>query len=233
MFELIPCLVISQGAVWLPPGNHTEIVSRNPLAVGLRFRSLGARTLYMVDLDSAEREYSLAPAAVMGLAQAGITVWIGGGIKTSQQAERLLAMGASAVVVRTAAADLRKLQHLVESVGASQIIVALETPRADGPERGESGRSLQMVQAASQLGIERFIVSLGASGRRLGMRSALSKLKPLMAPERWIGVGSGIRSSSDLLRVQASGLNAAIVGRALYDHPLDDFWPTDPQSDAG
>lgn len=231
MFELIPCLVIGKGSVWLPPGNGTEVVSRNPLRVGLRFKALGAKILYVVDLDSAQQEPSVVPAALLGLSQAGLELWTGGGIRSADQARKLLAAGADSVVVHTISGDRQRLQQLVETVGAGRVIVSvLLTPSPIDPESTAPGQGdNSTIQVAESLGISRFIVS--ANTPRAGHRGInIAGLKSLVLPGRWIGAGSGIRTSSDLLRLQRAGIDAAIVGRALYDHPLDHFWDTNDSS---
>ncbi|MCL4519975.1 MAG: HisA/HisF-related TIM barrel protein [Firmicutes bacterium] len=232
MFELIPCLVIAKGSVWLPPGNDTEVVSRNPLRVGLRFKALGAKTLYVIDLDAAHLEFSSAPAVLLGLAHAGLNLWVGGGVRSADEAQSLIAAGAQAVVVQRLAQDPQKFDQLTSSVGPDRIIVSLERGAGECASGPAPTLAPETIERAEKLGISRFIVySAVTPGSKPRIDSAL--YQGLVRPSRWIGAGSGIRTSTDLLRLQRLGVNAAIVGRALYDHPFDEFWQEPTKTDAG
>ncbi len=228
MFELIPCLVIAKGAVWLPPGTDTEVVSRNPLRLGLHFKALGAKSLYLVDLDAAHQEASATPAVLLGLAHSGLNLWVGGGVRSAGEAQTLLNAGAHAVVVRTLARHPHQFDPLVAGVGAEHVIVSLDISDGRLPC---IAAARETIDAAETLGISRFIISSTGPNARSSRQSS-EFLREMVHPSRWIGSGSGIRTSNDLLRLQRLGLNAAIVGRALYDHPIDGFW-TDPDIDAG
>lgn len=231
MFELIPCLVLSKGSVWLPPGNGTDAVSHNPLRIGLRFKTLGAKTLYIIDLDAAHRDLSAAPAVLLGLAHAGIRLWVGGGVRTVAEAQRLIAAGAAGVVVRTLAKNDAQLREMSETIGPDRVIVSQDVAvdeTSDPPALSPLARTIAL---AESYGISRFILSLDAS-RRTPVKPNGQVLKELVAPNRWIAAASGIRTSTDLLRLQKLGIDGAIVGRALYDHPLAEFWE-DPSTDAG
>ncbi len=225
MFEIIPSLVMAKGSVWLPPGDHTEVFSRNPLRVGLHFKALGARTLYVIDLDSVHQSLSTAPAVLLGLAHAGVELWVGGGVRTPDQAQRLIAAGASAVVVHTLALWPPKLEQLVERVGRDRVIVWLDSPSSP-PGEDAVGDIEAVVHRSAELGVTRFIASPPIRTR--GTRLDLHRLSRVRQPGRWVGVGRGIRTSADLLQLQASGFHAAVVGRALYDQRIEPFWQ-DPE----
>lgn len=220
MLEIIPSLVMAKGSVWLPPGDHTEVFSRNPLRVGLHFKALGARTLYVIDLDAVHQSSSTAPAVLLGLAHAGVELWVGGGIRRPDQAQRLLAAGASAVVIHTLALSPPKLEQLVHLVGRDRVIVWLDS--SSSPQGEVAALDIEaVVNRSEERGVTHFIASPPIRTR--GTRLDLHLLNRLRQPGRWLGVGRGLRTSADLLQLQASGFHAAIVGRALYDQRIEPF----------
>ncbi len=214
MFEIIPCLVIGRGAVWLPPANTDRPLSRHPLRMALTLKAEGAGTLYLVDLDRIEALPAFAPAVLLGLAHTGLRLWVGGGIRTPAAAHRLLALGAERIVVRTLAVEAGHLRRLTEAVGAEHVALALEfrngaLASAHGRAKREPAAVLAEAEAA---GIRQYLLSARTPTGDLD----LSTLTRWPAPGRQVWASGGIRSIHDLTLLREAGLQGAIVGRALY-----------------
>src|SRR5215210_632552 len=107
--EVMPAVdVLGHEAVRLRRGDYVDVVERasDPARLAARFSNAGARRIHLVDLDGA-RAGGVRPALVARVVEAAApaTVQASGGIRTPDDARALLAAGAVAVVVGTAAVD--------------------------------------------------------------------------------------------------------------------------------
>ncbi len=218
MFEIIPCLAIGRGAVWLPPANTDHPISRHPLRLALSLKAEGAATLYLVDLDHIEALPAFAPAVLLGLAHADLRLWVGGGIRTPAVARRLLALGAEQIVVRTLAMERGHLRRLTEAVGAEHVALALDFRSGRlVTDHGQAHREPAAVLAeAEAAGIRRFLISAQTARGNIDF-SVLTRW-PVEGRQVW--AAGGVRSAADLVVLHQAGLQGAIVGRALFQGKL-------------
>src|SRR5829696_5009465 len=105
---VIPAVdVLGDDVVRLRQGDYDRVVERwtDPVQLAARFASAGATRLHLVDLDGA-RSGGVRPDLVARVvdAAAPAAVQASGGIRSLDDARRLLGAGAVAVVVGTAAA---------------------------------------------------------------------------------------------------------------------------------
>ena len=104
----IPAVDLRDGAcVQLVGGSYAEERVRlaNPLDVMRNWAHYGFRRLHVVDLDAATGRGSNFALIRDMLAEANVPVQVGGGVRTDERVEDLLAAGASRVVVGTRALE--------------------------------------------------------------------------------------------------------------------------------
>ncbi|MCL4866291.1 MAG: 1-(5-phosphoribosyl)-5-((5-phosphoribosylamino)methylideneamino)imidazole-4-carboxamide isomerase, partial [Gemmatimonadales bacterium] len=100
----IPAVDLRDGCcVQLVGGSYAEERVRldDPVAVASHWRDLGFASLHVVDLDAAMRVGGNVGIVARILALPGLSVSVGGGIRTADQVDALLAAGADRVVVGT------------------------------------------------------------------------------------------------------------------------------------
>ena len=129
--EVIPSIDLKSGrCVRLYQGDYQRetVYSEDPLAVAQIWQGQGAPRLHLVDLDGAA---SGAPAnfdiifEIIRLLT--IPVQVGGGIRSQETAELLLAGGAGRVVIGTAAVqDPMLVQELCRKFGSDRVVVAVD-----------------------------------------------------------------------------------------------------------
>ena len=217
--EVIPAVDVLGGeAVRLRQGDYDDVVERatDPARLAARFAAAGAKRIHLVDLEGA-RSGGVRPGLVARVVEAAApaAVQASGGIRSLDDARALLAAGAVAIVVGTAAVD--DPAPWVESLG-DRVVLALDV--RDGRVRtagwtADAGLTLDEATA-------RFV----ACGATRVLCTAIERDGTLAGPDRELvarvaatGLGvlaaGGIRSPADVGALAAAGAEAAVVGRAL------------------
>ena len=107
--EIIPAIDLLGGAcVRLHQGDYNQVTrfSDDPVAQALSWQEQGATRLHLVDLDGAKSGDPVNDASVRAITAAlTIPVQLGGGVRSVERAESLLACGLDRVILGTAAIE--------------------------------------------------------------------------------------------------------------------------------
>src|SRR4051812_18754033 len=128
---IIPCIDLQGGrAVQLVHGRKLRLAVDDVFGLLERFSKYPL--LHVIDLDAAMGKGSNARLVRALCERAKMRVRVGGGIRTSSRAERLLDAGAEKVIVGSAAflnggVNRRFLAGLAKKVGRKRIIIAVDT----------------------------------------------------------------------------------------------------------
>jgi len=146
-----------------------------------------------------------------------------GGIRTPEDARRALDLGAARVVVGSAAADPKKLAALLRVVGPERLVVALDARggrlRLNGWKEESTWTLSERLRALTEEGVARVMfTSVERDGTLAG--PAWEVVPLLVASPFHVTVAGGIGSLEDLQRLRDAGVDAAVVGRALYEGKL-------------
>ena len=210
---MIPAVdVLGDEAVRLEQGDYDRVVERaaEPVALARRWVDAGAARVHLVDLDGA-RTGHVRPELVAAVADAvrPAKLQASGGIRSLDDARRLLDAGAERVIVGTAAwPDPEPWLEL----GA---VVALDVRDGRVMSRGwTEGAGLTLDEALARLGAARILLTaidrdgtLAGPDLELVARAAAAGARVLAA--------GGVRSPEDVDALAAAGAEAAVVGRAL------------------
>jgi phosphoribosylformimino-5-aminoimidazole carboxamide ribotide isomerase len=208
--------------------DRETIFSDDPVAMALRWTSLGAARLHVVDLDGAfagaPRQTALVAKIVAAVAP--VPVEVGGGLRDLAAVEAALETGACWAVVGTRAtldaAFLRDVcrrhpQRIIVAVDARGPCVAVKgwTEAADvtvtevGARARDAGAVALLYTDVSRDGME--------TGPNVDDTTALARAidLPVLA-------SGGVATIDDLRRLAAvPGVEGTIVGRALYTGAID------------
>ncbi len=131
-FFVIPAVDLKGGkCVRLVQGDprHQTVELDNPVEVAQGWQEMGARRLHLIDLDGAlegVRHNSGVTKDIVGALE--IPVQFGGGIRSFEDACRLLDLGVEKIILGTAAMeDPALLDGLGEKYGRDRLIVALDS----------------------------------------------------------------------------------------------------------
>jgi phosphoribosylformimino-5-aminoimidazole carboxamide ribotide isomerase len=213
-------------AVRLEQGRResAKVYSHEPWVLAGAFAAAGAARLHVVDLDaafSAGRDHNHATIERIVKASSA-EVEVGGGLRTLDDCERLFAVGARYAVLGTAA--LKTPELLVQACRRfpRQIVVAVDARgglvAVEGWQESSTVEAAELAAAAAAAGAAAVLYTDIA---RDGMQSgpdlqATTRLVERLRPCPVIASG-GVAELADLDRVRASGAQAVIVGRAIYE----------------
>jgi phosphoribosylformimino-5-aminoimidazole carboxamide ribotide isomerase len=192
------------------------------------FREAGAAWTHIVDLDGALAGEPAQHELIGRLAAtSGAKIQTGGGVRARADVERLLAAGASRVVVGSAAVQRPdEVRQWIATVGVEQVCLALDVRASDkgwevalrGWTEG-SGMTLAQALALYPVGGVRhvLITDVSRDGALTGPNLALLSETVALRPDLAIQASGGVAELTDLKALKKTGAAGTIVGRALYE----------------
>jgi phosphoribosylformimino-5-aminoimidazole carboxamide ribotide isomerase len=226
---LIPAIDLLDGqVVRLQEGRRERatVYHPHPEEVAARFCDEGASSLHVVDLDGAfagSRKNAEAVRAICRAASArSVRVQVGGGVRELAACAQLFEEGASAVVLGTAAVKSRPLVQEACRRWPSRIVVAVDA--RDGRvavEGWAEATDVSPAELALRVAGDGATAILYTDISRDGLLGgpnveATAELARRLHPVPVIASG-GIASLDHLRALDAAGVPACVVGRALYD----------------
>ena len=201
------------------------VYSDDPIEVALGFCRAGARWLHIVDLDGAKHDDPRNRELMLEVVKiASCPVQAGGGLRTLDDVEEVLAAGAQRAVVSTVALeDPDALATACKRYGG-RIAVSLDARGSEltthGWTVGAGVPLLQALRAFENAGVAQFnYTDVERDGSMSGPN--IERLVALAGETKLPVVASGgISSLADLravARLHEVGVAGAIVGRALYE----------------
>jgi len=230
---LIPAIDLKNGfCVRLLQGESDKetVYSNDPAAMAVTFEEAGAKRLHLVDLDGAFQGEGANISSIRSIMQnVSIPVQIGGGLRTEEDIDRMLALGVSAVIVGTMAVKHPDvLEKLLKKYTDEQIILGIDSRnRKVSIEGWKESTEIQDVKFAlrwKNSGIKRVVFT---DISRDGMLSGpnLAALREMAEHTGLKIVASGGISSMDdleqLKTLEPNGVDQAISGKAIYEGKID------------
>jgi phosphoribosylformimino-5-aminoimidazole carboxamide ribotide isomerase len=200
----------------------------DPVARARAFVAAGARALHVVDLDGAFGTGENQTALRAICAAVDVPVQTGGGIRSADDAAARLDAGAHAVVIGTLLVEQPGIARALAERYGERIVAGIDARGDRVATRGwlaESGTSRdELVRAVASCGVQRVVYTEIArdgmgSGYDVAALAHVASLAPLH-----VTASGGARTLADLLTLRAAtppNVDAAIIGRALYEGTLD------------
>ncbi len=227
--EIFPAIDLRGGqVVRLYQGDYDRetVYDADPCAVARRFRDAGARFLHVVDLDGAKDGTLANFDTIAAIArQGGLSIEVGGGIRTEERIRRYLDLGVDRCILGTIAVrDFEFTRRMAEAYGPKVAVgvdardgfVAISGWKELSDERG-----VDFCRRLRDVGVRRVIYTDisrdGAeSGTNLDLYRELTTIDGLE-----ITASGGVSSLEELRTLRDMGVRAAILGKALYTGRLD------------
>jgi phosphoribosylformimino-5-aminoimidazole carboxamide ribotide isomerase len=240
--ELVPAIDLRGGrAVRLFQGafERETCAPESPAELFRRFAAAGARRVHIVDLDGARAGVAANHAVLRSLAATGgPRIQAGGGIRCAEDVERVLAAGADRAVVGSVAVESPDtFTGWVPRFGAARLVAALDVrigaddvPRlaTHGWLRDSPVTLWDQAGRLAAIGICHVLCTdIGRDGALTGPNLPLYRECVRRYPSLAWQASGGVRDVADLRALAATGVAAAISGRALIEDriPPGEFAP--------
>ena len=224
--NILPAIDILDGkAVRLQQGRLDAVTVYNdsPVDQAKRFIDSGAEWIHVVDLDGAVLGVPKNIEIVHAIAELGVPVQTGGGIRTMETIEQMFNAGVKRVVLGTALVKepmlvteaCAKYEGIVAGIDARDGKVAIEGWR-EGTDHGV----LELILELEMLGVRRVAYTdIAKDGMQAGInygayRAILTQISiPIIA-------SGGVTTLDDVrdLRTLGPQIEGVIIGRALYEN---------------
>ena len=213
------CVRLFQGEM-----DQETVYFEDPVDAAKHWLSEGASFLHIVDLNGAVEGRPVHTKEVAAICrQPGLSVELGGGLRSIEAVQAAFDLGVARVVIGTAAYDNGSfLRGLCEKF-PGKIVVGIDARRGKVAVKGwqetTAMDALELAQRCKQDGAARIIYTdISRDGTRAGVNLA-ETLKIARAVKIPIIASGGVATLDDirgLLPLEKDGVEGVIVGKALY-----------------
>lgn len=227
---VIPAIDLRDGkCVRLEKGDFGTVrqVAEDPVGVAVSYRDNGARLIHVVDLDGAKdgirRNSELVRKIVLAAAPAKVE--LGGGLRSMDDLREADALGVWRFVLGSAAVENPGLIREAVAEFGERVAVGIDARNGTVRTKGWLGDSgldtYEFAKKVSDIGVKTIIFTdIDTDGMLSGPSlDALKKLRSLCNCD--IVASGGVSSLEDIHRLRTMGMDACIVGKALYSGNLN------------
>jgi len=235
---VFPAIDLRRGrCVRLRQGRAEEetVYGDDPAAVAREWAALGAAWLHVVNLDGAlgdapdgQQPVNLRRLAQIRAAVGGLPIQFGGGLRSLADVETALALGATRVVLGTAAVQAPELvAEALRRFGPERIVAGIDARDGQvathGWQQSSGTTAVALGRAMGALGVIRAVYTdIGRDGMLAGAHVEATAGLP-RATGLYVIASGGVASLDDVARLRAragDGLEGVIIGQALYTGAL-------------
>jgi phosphoribosylformimino-5-aminoimidazole carboxamide ribotide isomerase len=232
MLELIPAVDMKGGkCVRLQEGVASRVTEYgdDPVAMALHWEAAGATRLHLVDLDGAFSGRSAHLDVARSIFRSlKIPVEFGGGLRTLDQIEAVLDLGADRAILGTVAVEDPAVVREAVRRHPGAIVAGIDARRGKVALRGwveeTPVEAVDLALDMKGLGIERIVYTdVARDGMLTGVNYAETEKVARESGLRVIASG-GVASEEDIRELwsrRGAGIEGVILGRALYDGKID------------
>jgi len=230
---IVPAIdLLNEKVVRLSQGleSTAKVYSEDAPETARAFERAGARWIHVVDLDGAFGRQGVNDALISRLAcSLSIPFELGGGIRTADHIDFWLNRGVSRVVLGSALLENPEMaERAVQEYGSDAVTAGIDMKGGKVSIKGwledTPVEGLDLASRLKKAGLARVILTDIASdgmleGPRLDRMIEIAEKTGLA-----VTVSGGVGSMEDLARIAGCGkygIEAAIVGRAVYENRLD------------
>lgn len=227
MIEIIPAIDIIDGnLVRLTKGDYDskKIYSSDPLDMALKFQDMGLKRLHVVDLDGAKGGHIVNYKVLERISNGtNLTVDFGGGIKSDEDVRIAFESGAQMITGGSIAVKHPQMfLSWLERYGSERIILGADIKdgciAVQGWLESSDARWQTFLQSYVSRGVRKVIsTDISRDGMLSGPSIELYKDMMQDFPELYVIASGGVSCMQDVLQLEAAGVPAVIMGKAIYE----------------
>ena len=219
------CVRLEQGRF-----DSTKVYDNNPINIACSYAKAGATYLHVVDLDGAKAKTPQQGDLVIQIAkESGLKVQTGGGVRSLEQVQSLLAGGIDRVIVGSLAVkEPEVVRSFLRECGGENLTLAIdirldknEIPMAatEGWVSGGDASLWDILDFYTQDDLQSILCTdIGRDGMLVGPNLELYQEILKRYPKLELQASGGVAELSDLSDVKEMGCSAVIIGKALYEN---------------
>ena len=202
------------------------VYSDDPQATALKWQSMGAKFLHVVDLDGARVGSPQNLDAIKKILDAvTVPIEVGGGIRTLDDAEKLLSLGVRRVILGSVAVENISLVEAAVQKFGDKIVVGIDARggfvAVHGWEKSSEVTVGVLAKKIVAAGVKTIIYTdISKDGMLSGVNAdSFANLAKFSGAE--IVASGGVKSLEDIRALKAAKVAGVIVGKAIYTGSLD------------
>ena len=226
--RLYPAIDIIDGkCVRLSQGDYSKktTFAENPVEVAKMWQEQGGEFLHRVDLDGAKSGDMPNAELISQIAkELDIPVEIGGGIRNMEAIEKYLASGVNRVILGTVAIRNPELVKEAVSRFGEKIVVGIDAKNGavavSGWEEVSEVSALDLAKQMEGYGVKTIIYTDIATDGMLNGPNIEAMAEMAAHTSMNVVASGGVTSLEDLKRLKSTGVEGAIIGKALYTNHI-------------
>ena len=202
------------------------VYSDDPQATALKWQAQGAKFLHVVDLDGARAGSPQNLDAIKKILDAvKIPIEVGGGIRTLDDAARLLSLGVRRVILGSVAVENPGLVAAAVEKFGDRVVVGIDARdgfvAVHGWEKSSTVTAVELAKKICAAGVKTIIFTDISKDGMLSGVNADTFARLAESSGASIVASGGVKSLDDIRALKSAGIAGVIVGKAIYTGALD------------
>ena len=231
IMKVIPAIDIMSGrCVQLVGGRpETKVEYGDPAEIAVKWSSMGAQLLHVVDLDAALGTGSNLAEVKRIKAAAGLPINFGGGVRTAEYAAKILDSSVDRVILGTMLVDDMKddfpiVRRLSKEYGRERLIASVDSRGGFIAVKGWTEKTKlrpgDVMKKVDKLVWGFLYTNVDVEGLMKGVN--IDEIKKVVGSTKNPVIASGgITTKKDVEDVKAAGAWGVVLGKALYEGKLN------------
>ncbi|MFQ5975470.1 MAG: 1-(5-phosphoribosyl)-5-[(5-phosphoribosylamino)methylideneamino]imidazole-4-carboxamide isomerase [Candidatus Hydrothermarchaeales archaeon] len=228
-FLVIPAVDLkNRKCVQLRQGRADDIILEldDPVEVALNWESRGAQRLHIIDLDGAIKGRRVNEDILQDIVKSsGVPVQFGGGIRSIEDARKILDLGVDKIILGTIAINNPQVvSDLADVYGKDRIIIALDSKDGKVLVKGWKEKTnleaKKIVKSYEETASEVLFTNVNVEGLMKGFDGKIIE-DLVQSTTLGVIVSGGITTIDDVKKAKSTGAIGCVVGSALYTGKLD------------
>lgn len=226
--RIYPAIDIIDGAcVRLVQGDYSQKTkfADDPCEIAMRWQNEGGEFIHIVDLDGARNGEMPNFDLIVRIAdKLNIPIEVGGGVRNMECVEKYLDNGINRVIIGTSALSNPDFVREAVAKYGERIVVGIDAKdgmvAVNGWEEVSNTSAIDLAKQMEKIGVKTIIYTdIATDGMLKGPNvKAMEEMTEAVSID--VVASGGVSSVDDIKKLKCTGVEGAIVGKALYTDTL-------------